>query len=94
MLFECLTSETEIFNSTFRTQILPKQLNTFYSFPEMVTVCVMGGQAAGKYFGEFCCYSSACFVVFLLYCTDNSPRSNKRRLIFLVFDLAFAQDEF
>lgn len=62
--FERLTSETEIFNSTVRTQSLPKQFNSFYSFSKMVAICVTGGVVEKKNVGEFFCYSSDCFVVF------------------------------
>lgn len=52
-LFEYLTSETEIFNSTFRMQRPPKQFSSFYSFPEMVAICVMGVGRGKKMLGNF-----------------------------------------
>jgi len=98
VLFECLTSETEIFNSAFRTQSLSKQLNSFYSFPETVAICVTEGWVAGKKcWGILLLQLSLFCNVLTIYCRDYSPRSNKRRLIFwyLIYLLSsFAQVEF
>lgn len=64
VLFECLTRETESFNSTFRAQSPPKWFNSFLQLSW--NGCSLCDRRVGsrKIWGEFCCYSSTCFVVF------------------------------